>query len=137
MTEEDIAELHRGLLIDSGTKSHTSQFLYAILLGEAEDNPNCSPGIQDLMLLTKMSRRAIQKHLRSLEDLGLVITRRRTDEGGSNLSSEYSLPRLKEALDGRAGPLNKRADTELTRAPLPPENGCGNLPISWRSSQTA
>jgi hypothetical protein len=99
MTEEQIAKLHMKLLLNSGITYGTPQSLYSTLLSMAEDKPSCTLSIEDLFSLTKRSPRTIKKYLGSLEDMGLVKSSPKTGGTGPGKTTEYFLPKLKQAVD--------------------------------------
>jgi DNA-binding transcriptional ArsR family regulator len=89
----------RNALINSDKLSSTTAHVFQTLLNYCHgQKTTCFPGVHDIMILTKLSRRSVQKHLRILEKEGLILTTERF-QGKRQISSLYKIVKLTEEIE--------------------------------------
>ena len=99
---------HRSTLVQSNPRLHrTTSHVYQTLLGYCHNNKvTCFPSIRDIVEMTKLGARCIQKQIRKLELENLIQTTPQTMPSGRKTSNLYTLVGLKEIQE--SGLVNKR-----------------------------
>ena len=99
---------HRSTLVQSNRKLHrTTSHVYQTLLGYCHNNKvTCFPSIRDIVEMTNLGERCVQKQIRKLELENLVKTTPQTMPSGRKTTNLYTLVGLKEIQE--SGLVNTR-----------------------------
>ena len=87
--------------IDQGPK-----FVLVALADFADENGTCYPGQDRIARMTGMHRSSVVRHLKTLEELGLVSRTRRATTGGFRTSDRYVLHLGTNVAESNVAPSN-------------------------------
>lgn len=84
--------------------STTQKMVLLALAKHADSKGHCWPSQQTLMRLSSLSRRAVQKALDDLDEMGVIEVRRRCDDSGRRTSNLYVIDFSNPKLKGDGAP---------------------------------